>query len=163
MTICEWDAPEGHSGLCCVHLYGFVSYRRLSPPFQFSLSGATLVYLSQWCGPHPVRGLKLLHEPYFYYLQSINVFQHPHSVWQRHTFNIKHLKGHGNEADFLGILQKSVPHESLILPFEPFRFRLQIRGDIRNRVGESANERPCVCESVSRRLPDSSSRGADVR
>ncbi len=26
----------------------FESYRRLSPPFQFSLSGATLVYLSQW-------------------------------------------------------------------------------------------------------------------
>ena len=25
-----------------------VSYRRLSPQFQFSLSGVTLVYLSQW-------------------------------------------------------------------------------------------------------------------
>jgi hypothetical protein len=30
------------------------------------------------------------------------------------------LKGHGNEADFLGFLQKSVPHESLTLPIEPF-------------------------------------------
>ncbi len=28
--------------------YMFVSYRRLSPQFQFSLSGVTLVYLSQW-------------------------------------------------------------------------------------------------------------------
>jgi hypothetical protein len=26
-----------------------VSYRRLSPQFHFSLSGVTLVYLSQWC------------------------------------------------------------------------------------------------------------------
>ena len=64
-----------------------------------------------------------------------------------------HLKGHGNEADFLGFLQKLVPHRSLTLPFEPFRLRLRIRGDIRNRkktrrvddsptrrVGESATE-----------------------
>ncbi len=28
-----------------------VSYRRLSPQFQFSLSGVTLVYLSQWYSP----------------------------------------------------------------------------------------------------------------
>jgi hypothetical protein len=42
------------------------------------------------------------------------------------------LKGHGNEADFLGFLQKLVPHRSLTLPFEPFRFWLRIRGDIRN-------------------------------
>ncbi len=41
-----------------------------------------------------------------------------------------HLKGHGNEADFLGFLQKLVPHESLALPFEPFRFLFRIRGDI---------------------------------
>jgi hypothetical protein len=32
--------------------YTFVSYRRLSPPFQFSLSGAaTPVYLYQWSHP----------------------------------------------------------------------------------------------------------------
>ncbi len=43
------------------------------------------------------------------------------------------LKGHGNEADFLGFLQKLVPHESLTLPFGPFRFWLRIRGDIRIR------------------------------
>jgi hypothetical protein len=43
------------------------------------------------------------------------------------------LKGHGNEADFLRFLQKLVPHRSLTLLFEPFRFWLRIRGDIRNR------------------------------
>ncbi len=41
------------------------------------------------------------------------------------------LKGHGNETDFLGFLQKLVPHESLTLTFEMFRFWLRIRGDIR--------------------------------
>ncbi len=47
----------------CVHLYAFVFYRRHSPPFQFSLSGATLVYLSQWCGlPLAVYGCA--HKPY---------------------------------------------------------------------------------------------------
>ncbi len=45
----------------------------------------------------------------------------------------KFLKGHGNEADFLGFLQKLVPHRSLTLSFEPFRFWLRIRRDIRNR------------------------------
>jgi hypothetical protein len=43
------------------------------------------------------------------------------------------LKGHGNEADFLGFLQKLGPHRSLTLPFEPFRYWLRIRGDICNR------------------------------
>jgi hypothetical protein len=33
-----------------------------------------------------------------------------------------YLKGHGNEADFLGFLHKSVRHRSLTLHFEPFRF-----------------------------------------
>jgi hypothetical protein len=53
-----------------------------------------------------------------------------------------HLKGHGNEADFLGFLEKSVRHRFLTLHFEPFQFGLRIHGDIRNRtttprVGES--------------------------
>ncbi len=43
------------------------------------------------------------------------------------------LKVHGNEADFLGFLQKMVPHRSLTLLFELFRFWLRIRGDIRNQ------------------------------
>ncbi len=30
------------------------------------------------------------------------------------------LKGHGNEADFLGFMQKLASHRSLTLPFEPF-------------------------------------------
>jgi hypothetical protein len=77
------------------------------------------------------------------------------------------LKGHGNEVDFLGFLQKLVPHRSLTLTFEPFRFWLQIRGDIRNqkttpqlgksgsrRVGQLAFE--CLKEnSPSRRVGDS--------
>jgi hypothetical protein len=36
------------------------------------------------------------------------------------------LKGHGNEADFLGFLQKSVRHRFVTLHFEPFRFGLRI-------------------------------------
>ncbi len=53
------------------------------------------------------------------------------------------LKGHGNEADFLGVLQKLGPHSFLTLPFEPFRFWLRIRGDIHNRkrLPESATLR----------------------
>jgi hypothetical protein len=40
-----------------------------------------------------------------------------------HWFIIpSYLKGHGNEADYLGFLQKLVPHESLTLSFGPFRF-----------------------------------------
>ena len=66
------------------------------------------------------------------------------------------LKGHGNEADFLGFLQKLVPHRSLRLPFEPFRLRLRIRGDIRNRKKDSATRR--VGESTTPRLGESASR-----
>ncbi len=64
------------------------------------------------------------------------------------------LKGHGNEADFLGLLQKLGPHRSLTLPFEPFRFWLQIHGDNRNR-----KTTPRLTKSGSRRLSDSASRG----
>jgi hypothetical protein len=63
------------------------------------------------------------------------------------------LKGHGNEADFLGVLQKSVPLESLTQPFEPFRILLRIRGDIGNRKTTLR-----LAELGSRRLPDSASR-----
>ncbi len=64
------------------------------------------------------------------------------------------LKGHGNEADFLGFLQKLGPHRSLTLPFEPFRFWLRIRGDIRN-----LKTTPRLSKSASRRLSDLASRG----
>jgi hypothetical protein len=64
------------------------------------------------------------------------------------------LKGHGNEADFLGFLQKLGPHKSLTLPFERFRFWLRIREDIRNR-----KTTPRLTESGSRRLSDSACRG----
>jgi hypothetical protein len=43
------------------------------------------------------------------------------------------LKEHGNEKDFLGFLQKLVPHESPAPPFRSFRFWLRICGDIRIR------------------------------
>jgi hypothetical protein len=49
------------------------------------------------------------------------------------------LKGHGNEADFPMFLHKSVRHWSLTLHFEPYRFWLQIRGDIRNRIKRVAD------------------------
>jgi hypothetical protein len=63
------------------------------------------------------------------------------------------LKGHGNEADFLEFLQKLVPHRSLTLSFEPFRFWLRIRGDIRNR-----KTTPRPGESATLRLGESGSR-----
>ncbi len=74
------------------------------------------------------------------------------------------LKGHGNEADFLGFLQKLGPHRSLTLSFEPIRFWLRIRGDIRNRkmtpwLGKSVSRR--LSDSGSRWLSDSASRGVD--
>ncbi len=51
------------------------------------------------------------------------------------------LKGQDDEADFLGLLPKSVPHESLKLPYEPFRFWLRIRGDIRKGKNDSTTSR----------------------
>jgi hypothetical protein len=69
------------------------------------------------------------------------------------------LKGHGNEADFLGFLQKLVPNESLTLPFEPFRFWLRIRGDIHIQ-----KRLPAITDTGSRRLRVSVIRGvADSR
>jgi hypothetical protein len=57
------------------------------------------------------------------------------------SIHIRNLKGHGNEVDFLGFLHKVVPHRSLTLPFEPFRFWLRIRdiryGKTTPRLGES--------------------------
>jgi hypothetical protein len=59
------------------------------------------------------------------------LIQYGFAPWR--SMSVKFLKGHGNEADFLGFLQKSVGHRFLTLHFEPFRFGLRIRGDIRNR------------------------------
>ncbi len=80
------------------------------------------------------------------------------------VLRFKVLKGQGKEADFLGFLHKSVPHESLALPFQPFRFWLRILGDIRNRkttprLAKSPTLR--LGESGSRQLSDSASRGVD--
>ncbi len=70
------------------------------------------------------------------------------------NFTMVRLKGHGNEADFLGFLQKLGPHRSLTLPFEPFRIWLRIRGDIRYR-----KTTPQLGESANRRLSDLASQG----
>jgi hypothetical protein len=70
-------------------------------------------------------------------------------VLLRFSFWRDGLKRHGNEADFLGFLQKSVRHRSLTLHFEPFRFWLRIRGDIHNRkttprLAESGSRQDCL-------------------
>jgi hypothetical protein len=65
---------------------------------------------------------------------------------------------------FWGILQKLVPHRSLTLPFEPFRFWLRIRRDMRSR-----KTTPRLVESATLRLGEygrcwlsnSASRGVD--
>jgi hypothetical protein len=85
-------------------------------------------------------------------------------IKQSINFLAKHakiLKGHGNEADFLGFLQKMVPHRSLTLPFEPFRFWLRICGDIHNRkttpqLGESASQQ--LFYSASQEVADTPTR-----
>jgi hypothetical protein len=87
--------------------------------------------------------------------------------WQQYCRFHPQLKGHGNETDFLGFLQKLVPHESLTLPFGPIRFWLRIRGDIRigkttpryHRYGELPTLR--IDHTGSHWLPVSLSRGVD--
>ncbi len=82
----------------------------------------------------------------FSVFNTVNLFRTKGKTLQR--FKIS-LKGHGIEANFLGFLQKLVPHSSLTLPFEPFRFHLRIRGDIYirkttpryHRYGESPTPR----------------------
>ncbi len=51
-----------------------------------------------------------------------------------------------------------VPHRSLTLPFEPVRFWLRIRGDIRNR-----KTTPRLGESTILRLGESGSRLLNVK
>jgi hypothetical protein len=62
-------------------------------------------------------------------------------------FYLKNLKGHGNEADFLGFLHKSVRHRSLTVyttfPISDFSFEF------------------AEIFVIERRLPDSPSRGVD--
>jgi hypothetical protein len=53
----------------------------------------------------------------------------------RAYFSASLLKGHGDEADFLGLLDKSVPHESLTLPFGESGSRFSI-------TNISANSKP---------------------
>ena len=72
------------------------------------------------------------------------------SYYDISLFRKQSLKGHGNEVDFLGFLHKSVRHRSLTLHFEPFRFWLRIRGDIRNRKTTSRLSGSCYGELGSR-------------
>ncbi len=73
------------------------------------------------------------------------------SIQWHHTQGVK---GHGNEADFLGFWQKLVPHRSLTLPFEPFRFWLRIRGESGSRwLSDSASRR--VDNSPTRQVGES--------
>ncbi len=75
--------------------------------------------------------------------------------WEIYSDESFIFKGHDNEADFVGFLQKLIPHRSLTLPFELFWFWLRIRRDIHDRkksprLGESATLR--LGESGSRRV-----------
>jgi hypothetical protein len=59
------------------------------------------------------------------------------------------LKGHGNEPVFSMFLLESLWHRSLTLSFKPFRFWLQILGDIHigkltPRIGESGSQQDCL-------------------
>ncbi len=92
-----------------------------------------------------VSGLYLLIFPSFFLVSR--VWDISSDTSPRFTF----AEGHGNEADFLGFLQKLVPHRSLTLPFQSFHFWLRICGDIQNRK--------TTPDSASWRLSDSASRG----
>ena len=64
------------------------------------------------------------------------------------------LKGIWQRGGFSEVfLQKSVRHRFLTLKFEPFRFGLRIRGDIRNR-----KKTPRLADSESRGVVDSPNR-----
>ncbi len=94
-----------------------------------------------------------------------NLLRTHHLLEFRHINSTTTLKGHGNETDFLGFLQKLVPHRSLTLSFEPFRFWLRIRRNIPYRemtrgVADSLTRR--VRESMTPRLGEWESRLLNV-
>ncbi len=93
---------------------------------------------------------------FYYHAKIVRKTLIPTVLWPLlDFFSLKNdLKGHGNEADFLEFLQKLGPHRSLTVTFEPFRFWLRIRGDVRN-----PKTTPRLSGSGSRRLSDSASRG----
>jgi hypothetical protein len=65
------------------------------------------------------------------------------------------IKGPGNEADFLGFLQKLVPYRYLTLPFERSAFGFEFAEilAIEKRLPDSASRR--LSDSASRLLSDS--------
>jgi hypothetical protein len=80
------------------------------------------------------------------------------------------LKGHGNEADFLGFLQKLGPHRSLTLPFEPspigfefaeiFVIEKQLPDSVNRGVSDSPTRRvgESAFECLKEKLGESGSR-----
>ncbi len=62
-----------------------------------------------------------------------------------------YVKGTWQWGGFSGVLQKLVPYRSLTLPFAPFQFWLQIRGDICNQKMTPRLD--------NRQLSDTASRG----
>ncbi len=82
-----------------------------------------------------------IHGPLRLLFKSHCIFEHEAEK------NILNL--YGNEADFLGFFQKLVPHVSLTLPFELFRFWLQILV-IEKRLANSASQG--VADSPTRQV-----------
>ncbi len=81
--------------------------------------------------------IRILHTVYSYFINMLTTSTHKykglrptppplqiffHAVSLASFSQYPQLKGHGNEADFLGFLHKSVRHRSLTLNFKPFRF-----------------------------------------
>ncbi len=133
------------------------SLRQQPPVLRQPIPGLWQIIHSLW---QPIPGLW---QPQYVVYGSLilGLWQRIPGLWQPQYVVYGSLKGHGNEADFLGFLQKLVPHESLTLSFGPFRFWLRIRGDILiwkttpryHRYGESRT--PRIVESGSQRLPAS--------
>ncbi len=99
-------------------------------------------------------------------------FENMHHYSQVPYVATHYIKGHDNGADFLGFLHKSVSHESLALPFEPFRlptptprlaeslvFRLRISPRIRsqNRNGSKCSARDLCRTDLCKNLGKSAS------
>ncbi len=70
----------------------------------------------------------------------------PHKTMLPFLLTGRYLKGHGNVADFLGFLHKSVWHMSLTLHFEPLRFGFKFAEIflIENRLPELGSRQDCL-------------------
>jgi hypothetical protein len=66
---------------------GWELYHSIGFPLSYSRGN----FQKNLCRPHPVRGIKPLSEPCFYYLQTILDSQYRYCVWLLHTFHIVNL------------------------------------------------------------------------